>query len=69
MRVRVDLRRCQGHNRCYDIAPDLFDIDDFGFASARADGQVPVEREDDAHRAVASCPERAILIEDAGVSR
>src|SRR6478736_9680834 len=28
MRVHVDGDRCQGHNRCYAIAPDLFDVDD-----------------------------------------
>jgi ferredoxin len=64
VKVRVDRDRCQGHNRCYDIAPDLFDLDDFGNAMAARDGTVPSEREADARRAALSCPEQAILIED-----
>ena len=30
MRVKVNSELCQGHNRCYALAPDLFDVDDFG---------------------------------------
>jgi len=63
MRVRIDRGRCQGHNRCYDIAPDLFVIDEFGYATAAREDRIPPEREADANRAAASCPERAIVIE------
>ena len=34
MKIRVDPRLCQGRNRCISVAPDLFDIDEEGFASA-----------------------------------
>ncbi len=34
MRVAVDPDRCQGHNRCHALAPALFDIDDYGYATA-----------------------------------
>ena len=64
MRVRVDPERCQGHSRCYAIAPDLFDVDDYGLSTARNDGLVHPEREADARRAVDNCPERAISIID-----
>jgi ferredoxin len=65
-RVHVDPDKCQGHNRCYAIAPELFDVDDMGFASERGDGTVPEELLDAARRAVANCPEYAItLIEPA----
>jgi ferredoxin len=40
MKVRVDPERGQGHNRCYALAPELFDIDEYGQASARGDGTV-----------------------------
>ena len=30
MKVHVDPDKCQGHNRCYAIAPELFDVDDLG---------------------------------------
>ena len=38
MKVRVEPTLCQGHNRCYAIAPDLFQLDDSGYASAVGDG-------------------------------
>ena len=66
MRVHVDGERCQGHNRCYAIAPELFDVDDLGFAHELGDGTVPVGLEEQARLAVANCPEYAIeLAEDA----
>ena len=34
MRVVVDREKCQGHNRCYALAPEVFDVDDLGFAFA-----------------------------------
>jgi len=66
MQVHVDQERCQGHNRCYAIAPDLFDVDDLGFAHELGDGTVPVGMEEQARLAAANCPEFAIEItEDA----
>jgi ferredoxin len=63
-RVRVDPDKCQGHNRCYSLAPELFDVDDLGMSSARGDGTVPPELIDKARRAVANCPEYAITLEE-----
>ena len=66
MRVRIDPERCQGHGRCYDLAPDLFAEDDDGYGSALHDGAIPQGRENDAELAVANCPERAIdVLEEA----
>jgi ferredoxin len=62
MRVRVIEENCQGHNRCKAIAPDLFDLDDFGNATAAGDGVVPAGMEDLARLAVENCPEFAIEI-------
>ena len=64
MEVHVDRERCQGHNRCYALAPELFDIDELGNALERNDGLVPAELEDKARRAVANCPEYAISIKE-----
>ncbi|HVV22939.1 MAG TPA: ferredoxin [Pseudonocardiaceae bacterium] len=63
MRLRIDNERCQGHGRCYDLAPDLFGEDDEGYATLVGDGVVPAGREDDARLAVANCPESAISTE------
>jgi ferredoxin len=62
MRVHVDADKCQGHNRCYAIAPEVFDVDDLGYAHELHDGVVPAEFEPKARLAVANCPEYAITI-------
>jgi ferredoxin len=64
MRVVVDTDKCQGHNRCYALAPELFDVDDYGTAVVIGDGTVRPGLEDKARLAVANCPEYAISIED-----
>ena len=64
MKVRVDPDRCQGHNRCYALLPELFEVDDFGTATAVGDGTVPPRLEAKARLAVANCPEFAITIDD-----
>jgi ferredoxin len=66
MKVRVDSDKCQGHNRCYALAPELFDVDDFGMAVVIGDGEVPSDLEEKARLAVANCPEYAISIEENG---
>lgn len=62
MKIHVDQEKCQGHNRCYAIAPELFDVDDYGTASELNDGIVPPGLEDKARLAVANCPEFAVQI-------
>lgn len=65
MRVRVDPERCQGHGRCFALAPQLYEVDELGAATARGDGTVAPEHEKVARLTVANCPEFAIeLIED-----
>ena len=41
MNVRLDTEKCQGHNRCYALAPELFDVDDYGQALVIGDGERP----------------------------
>jgi len=62
VRVRIDPERCQGHGRCYDLAPDLFAEDEDGYGTVIGDGPVPPGREGDARLAVANCPEQAIHV-------
>lgn len=64
MRVTVDSDKCQGHNRCFALAPELFDVDEYGTAVVIGDGTVAGDLEDKARLAVANCPEFAIGIED-----
>ena len=62
MKVQIDPGRCQGHGRCYDIAPGLFGDDDEGYGKVLGDGVVPPGRGHEAGLAAANCPERAITL-------
>jgi ferredoxin len=65
MKVRINTDICQGHGRCYDLAPGLFGDDEEGYGQVLGDGVVPAGNEHDARLAVANCPERAVeLIEE-----
>ena len=61
MRIAIDPGRCQGHARCWDLSPDLFDLDDEAHGVVRTP-EVPEDLEDKAREAVQNCPERAISI-------
>ncbi len=62
MRIQLDSEKCQGHNRCYALAPELFDVDDYGQSVLLVDGDVPAELRDKARLAASNCPEFAIKI-------
>lgn len=57
--VQIDSTKCQGHGRCYSLAPELFDVDDEGYGVVRTADLDP-EQASLAERAIAECPERAI---------
>ncbi len=59
MKVSVDADLCQGHARCWEICPEVFDLDEEGHAVV-VQADVPAELEAKAAEAVANCPERAI---------
>ena len=61
-RVHVDPEKCQGHNRCYSISPELFDLDELGMSSEIGAGLVPADLITKARLAVANCPEHAISL-------
>lgn len=65
MKITVDSDKCEGHNRCYSIAPELFDVDDYGYATAANDGVVPEGSEEKARLAIDNCPEYAIEVVEA----
>ena len=62
VKVQIDAGRCQGHGRCYDLAPGLFGDDDEGYGQVLGDGQVPPGQEDEARLAAANCPEQAVIL-------
>lgn len=63
MKIKIASEKCQGHGRCYAIAPDIFQVDENGYLGP---GEILVEpaQEEIAKRAVRACPERALTIEE-----
>jgi ferredoxin len=61
MKLRVDATKCEGYGKCVDVMPDLFVLDDWGYASIEGTGVVPEGQEDLARQAIAVCPAFAIL--------
>ncbi|MFJ2868476.1 ferredoxin [Kitasatospora sp. NPDC087314] len=62
MRIELDTDKCQGHLRCMDLAPELFDCNDLGYGTLLSSGPIPEELEPVARRCAANCPERAIAL-------
>ena len=63
MRVRIDPDVCTGHGRCYSLAPEVFEPDDFGHGKVILD-EVPEDLRARADLGVQNCPEHAISVED-----
>lgn len=61
-RVAIAADRCQGHNRCCLVAPELFESDDEGNAQVIGDGNVSEALLPKARLAVANCPEHAVRL-------
>ena len=59
LKIRVDQDKCQGHARCKSLAPELFELDEFGNAHEVGDGSVPAGLEDKAW--LAQCKGRSII--------
>ena len=65
MKIHVDRDKCEGHSRCYALAPDLVVVDDLGNAVELDDGVVPAGLEERARLIIDNCPEYAIeIVED-----
>ncbi|MBF4996448.1 ferredoxin [Nocardia sp. BSTN01] len=61
MHVSVDPDRCQGHARCWEICPEVFDLDDEGHGRATV-SEIPAELRERTREAADNCPERAIVL-------
>ena len=62
MKITYDREACQGHNRCYMLASELFDTDDECYAIPLIEGKVPAEPGEKARLAADNCSEFAIAI-------
>jgi ferredoxin len=62
MKVTVDPELCQGHARCWEICPEVFELDDEGHAYVPVP-DVPPDLDAKVRQAVNNCPERAIAVD------
>jgi ferredoxin len=62
LRVLLDEAACQGHGRCYSLAPDVYDADDEGHCVVKL-AVVGEELAAAARSGADNCPERALRVE------
>ena len=63
MKVRVDAELCEGHGRCYALAPEVYEADDHGHCVVVV-AEPAGALEADARRGADNCPEHAITVEE-----
>lgn len=61
VRVTVDVAKCVGHGRCYELAPEVFGEDERGYCTVLLE-ELPSAQEKPALVAAANCPEDAIKV-------
>ena len=64
MRIIYNSWACQGHARCFELAPDLFNLDAEGLAFTLVEGEVTSELQEKARLVAQRCPEFAIEIRE-----
>jgi ferredoxin len=63
LKVSVDASLCQGHARCWHLAPEFFTLDDEGYSNIGENKPVPPGSDKIVRQGVAACPERALTID------
>ena len=58
MKVKIDSEQCQGHGRCYDLAPDVFGDDEEGYGKVLGDGTLTKITKGRARVAITKGPRR-----------
>ncbi|MFF8404583.1 ferredoxin [Streptomyces sp. NPDC014846] len=61
MKLLLDSTLCQGYGLCQEPAPELIDLDEWGYAQVRGTA-VPEGGEEAAAAAVAACPNSALRL-------
>lgn len=65
MKVSIVESRCQGHARCAYFAPEVFAINEDGYATVIPEfAVVPAELRDKVRKACGNCPEKAIELQE-----
>jgi ferredoxin len=62
MRLSVDPTSCQAYGLCQEQAPDLIELDEWGYAAV-TQPDVPGGSESAAHAAIGVCPNLALRLD------
>ncbi|MFI6356169.1 ferredoxin [Streptomyces sp. NPDC050743] len=62
MKLLLDSTRCQGYGLCHEPAPELIDLDEWGYAQVLVSDLPPGGAEAAAEAAVAACPNSALRL-------
>lgn len=63
MKAEVDLSLCEGHARCMESAPAIFEVGDDDYSHVLV-SEIPEDQQADARRAMQTCPRAAISLSD-----
>jgi ferredoxin len=61
MKIEVNRNLCSGHARCNAAAPDVYELDEFGYCAISI-LEVAADQEDAARDGADACPEHAITV-------
>jgi ferredoxin len=61
VRIKLDRTVCDGFGICALHASDVFSLDDWGYPSLAAGGEIGPENEEAVRRALLDCPAHAIV--------
>ena len=64
MKVRIDDGLCDGFGICASHCPEVFKLDEWGYAIVDDNSVVPEGREEAVRRALLDCPVHAIIGDD-----
>lgn len=62
--VRVDLSRCEAVGVCYEVAPEVFAPDRFGYPIVQQPSDDDHDQRANAFAAAARCPKGAIIVSE-----
>lgn len=62
MKTQINAIKCQGYGTCVDRCPEIFELDEWGFAGVIGDGEVPEALQESVRQAQRGCPEDAVVI-------
>ena len=62
-RIRVDWPACKARGLCYELLPEVLELDEWGYPLVTRD--VPAELLSEAREAVRACPTLALRLVDA----